>query len=348
MSKVEALYKEYNELKDNFFKNRTLIIREDLKNKLIELDYAINSEYETKLDSDFPMTTTLEKEENRLERLIDFIEDKSKEQKKLVEDYKKITGEVIELSYLKYTDNLRNYKERLNNVRKVLTIIAELKNISKNKDNKKDIKLKVIKNKLMKKELLNLLYEFCLIDNLDIKEIEIDKLIQTNEFNEESSKDENPAIEIPKPIELPKKENIKVEKKKDIPKVENKKNVIKQSNKKQEIEKKEILEIKPSEIKKETNENIKVIEPKLIDKKENIKPVESVVEQPEEQKEEKVLTTMPIVDKIGSVVPVNVFESLQKTEEKLPDVVLPSNGLKDDKNDIFVDTTDMFGEEEKK
>ena len=56
----------------------------------------------------------------------------------------------------------------------------------------------------------------------------------------------------------------------------------------------------------------------------------------------KILTTMPVVDKIGSVVPVNVFESLQKTEEKLPDVVLPTNGLKDDQNDIFLETTDLF------
>ena len=51
---------------------------------------------------------------------------------------------------------------------------------------------------------------------------------------------------------------------------------------------------------------------------------------------------MPLIDKIGSVVPVNVFESLEKAEEKLPDVVLPTNGLKDDQNDIFIDTKDMF------
>ena len=71
---------------------------------------------------------------------------------------------------------------------------------------------------------------------------------------------------------------------------------------------------------------------------------EEMPEQEEEQ-EQKILTSMPKVDKIGTVVPVNIYESLQKTEEKLPDVVLPSNGLNDDQKDIFIDTTDMFEEQ---
>lgn len=290
MNKIEKLYKEYNDLKEKLLKNKSLNLKEDYKNKLIELDYAINQEYETKLETDFPMTTTLEKEEDRIERLISFVEEKSQEQKKLINEYKKITGEVIELSYLKYTDNLKSYKERLNNVRRILSIIEEIKNLTENPDNKNEIKLKTVKNRLIKKDLLNLLYEFCLIDNLDVKEIDTNKLLGTNEeiTLETTIKEDEPIVES-EYIE----ENIKLE---------------------------------------ETSEEI----------------IPEIVEEQEETEEEKILTTMPIVEKIGSVVPVNVFESLQKTEEKLPDVVLPTNGLKDEKNDIFVDTKDLFEENEKK
>ena len=105
-------------------------------------------------------------------------------------------------------------------------------------------------------------------------------------------------------------------------------------------------EPKPTELpKKEKNNKKEEITEEKIDEKEfeEIKKEEEIfVEQPQQTQEENILTTMPIVDKIGSVVPVNVFESLKKTGEKLPDVVLPSNGLKDDQNDIFVDTKDLF------
>lgn len=293
MIKIETIYKEYNKIKDKYSKDKSINLKEDLKNKLMELDYAITKDYEEKLEYDFPMTTTLEKEEERLEKLISFIEDKSQEQKNLVTEYKKLTGDTIELSYLKYTDNIKSYKERLNNVRKIVTIINDIKTLTKDPDNKNELRLKVVKNRLNKKELLNLLYEFCLIDNLDTKELDVERLTKEVEVNEELLKEE------PKPTELPKKEK---------------------NNKKEEITEEKIDEKEFEEIKKE----------------------EIFIEQPQQTQEENILTTMPIVDKIGSVVPVNVFESLKKTGEKLPDVVLPSNGLKDDQNDIFVDTKDLF------
>jgi len=341
MNKVDMLYNEYNELRDKLLKNKSLNLREDFKSKLIELDYAMNADYEAQLESNFPMTTTLEKEEDRLEKLISFVDEKSQEQKRLINDYKKLTGSVIELSYLKYTDNLKSYKDRLNNVKKILAIIKEIENILKTPDSKNELRLKVVKNRLMKKELLNLLYEFCLIDNLDTKEIDVNKLIKTNEINVETT---NEALSIKendkeksKPVELPKKVEVKIENKKTEKKQEKvKKEEEKVKKEEKKLEEKKEIDNKVEEVKEE---------PKV--EKEEPKVEKEVVEQPQEQ-EEKILTTMPIVDKIGSVVPVNVFESLQKTEEKLPDVVLPSNGLKDDQNDIFVDTKDLFEENEKK
>ena len=282
MKDLNTLQKEYNEIKDKYMKNHSPNLKEDLKNKLIELDYAFNKNYELELDTKFPMTTTLEKEEARLENLINFVELKSKEQKDLISSYKKATDEVIELSYLKYSDNLKEYRERLNNVVKILALIEEAKK------EKNETKIKVIKNKLLKKEYLNLLYEFCLIDSLEVNDIDLSKVLQKKDTIEKDS-----LIEI--------KENKKEPRLKDLFKEEPK-----------------VTELKVEEHIEESN-----------------------LEESKEE-ENKILTSMPLIDKIGSVVPVNVFESLEKAEEKLPDVVLPTNGLKDDQNDIFIDTKDMF------
>lgn len=288
MKDLNILQKEYNEIKDKYMKNHSPNLKEDLKNKLIELDYAFNKNYELELDTKFPMTTTLEKEESRLENLINFVELKSKEQKDLVSSYKKATDEVIELSYLKYSDNLKEYRERLNNVVKILALIEEAKN------EKNESKIKVIKNKLLKKEYLNLLYEFCLIDSLDVSDIDLNKVLDKKDTIEKDSLEEI-------------KETKKEPRLKDLFKEESKTTEIKIEEPKKEVE----------EVKEETQEDNK-------------------------EEENKILTSMPLIDKIGSVVPVNVFESLEKAEEKLPDVVLPTNGLKDDQNDIFIDTKNMF------
>ena len=288
MKDLNILQKEYNEIKDKYMKNHSPNLKEDLKNKLIELDYAFNKNYELELDTKFPMTTTLEKEESRLENLINFVELKSKEQKDLVSSYKKATDEVIELSYLKYSDNLKEYRERLNNVVKILALIEEAKN------EKNESKIKIIKNKLLKKEYLNLLYEFCLIDSLDVSDIDLNKVLDKKDTIEKDSLEEI-------------KETKKEPRLKDLFKEESKTTEIKIEEPKKEVE----------EVKEETQEDNK-------------------------EEENKILTSMPLIDKIGSVVPVNVFESLEKAEEKLPDVVLPTNGLKDDQNDIFIDTKNMF------
>ena len=128
---------------------------------------------------------------------------------------------------------------------------------------------------------MNLLYEFCLIDNLDNRDIDLEKIVAKKEVIKELKQEEK----VVPPVQ---------EKKVEIPKI-----------------KKEVT----------------------------VKPVETKKEEPQE---EKILTTIPQIDKIGSVVPVNIFDSLENAETKLPDVVLPTNGLKDSQNDIFLDTKDMF------
>ena len=280
MNRKEQLLTEYNNLKEKYQKNSSVNNKEELKNKLIELDYEFNKEYEKELESKITMTTTLDKEKIRLENLIAFVEEKNNEQRKLLNDFKKLTGLNIELSYLKYSDNVKEFKDRLENIEKYLSIKDE---IIKAQESNNESKIKVLKNKLLKQEILNLLYEFCLVDSLEIEpeNLDINRIIkQEQELNkvlDNKQKIKEQKIDLPQKEELPKE----VIKKEEIP----------------------------------------------------------------EQEEQKILTSMPKVDKIGTVVPVNIYESLQKTEEKLPDVVVPSNGLNDDQKDIFIDTTDMFEEQ---
>lgn len=280
MNRKEQLLTEYNDLKEKYQKNSSVNNKEELKNKLIELDYEFNKEYEKELESKITMTTTLDKEKIRLENLIAFVEEKNNEQRKLLNDFKKLTGLNIELSYLKYSDNVKEFKDRLENIEKYLSIKDE---IIKAQESNNESKIKVLKNKLLKQEILNLLYEFCLVDSLEIEpeNLDINRIIkqeqELNEVLDNKQKIKEQKIDLPQKEELPKE----VIKKEEIP-------------------------------------------------------------EREEEQEQKILTSMPKVDKIGTVVPVNIYESLQKTEEKLPDVVLPSNGLNDDQKDIFIDTTDMF------
>ena len=283
MNRKEQLLTEYNNLKEKYQKNSSVNNKEELKNKLIELDYEFNKEYEKELESKITMTTTLDKEKIRLENLIAFVEEKNNEQRKLLNDFKKLTGLNIELSYLKYSDNIKEFKDRLENIEKYLSIKDE---IIKAQESNNESKIKVLKNKLLKQEILNLLYEFCLVDSLEIEpeNLDINRIIkqeqELNEVLDNKQKIKEQKIDLPQKEELPKE----VIKKEEIP-------------------------------------------------------------EQEKEQEQKILTSMPKVDKIGTVVPVNIYESLQKTEEKLPDVVLPSNGLNDDQKDIFIDTTDMFEEQ---
>lgn len=292
MNKKDILYKEYGELKDKYLTNNSLETKEELKNKIIELDYEISKEYEEKLKNDFSMTTTLEKEEKRLEELTKFIKEIQTEQKKLIEEYKKLTGLNLELSYLKDSDKLSHYKQRLDLVKKVLVIINDLNKILDNKKESNNTRIKVLKTRLMKKEVLNLLYEFCLIDSLDIKEIDLNKLIKL-EKKTSKAEEKQPITEKKKEETIKEKQQEKI-----IPRTEN----------------------KPQE------EIVKEI----------------ILPKEEQQEEDNILKTMPILEKLGTVTPVNVFESIKKTEEKLPDLTIPTNGLTEENTEVFINTNEYF------
>lgn len=294
MNKKDILYKEYSELKDKYLANNSLETKEELKSKIIELDYEITKQYEDKLKNDFSMTTTLEKEEKRLEELTKFIKETQIEQKNLIEEYKKLTGLNLELSYLKDSDKLSHYKQRLDLVKKVLVVINDLTKLLNSKKDSNNTRVKVLKTRLMKKEVLNLLYEFCLIDSLDIKEINLNKLIKLEE--KDSKKEEKqPIIEKKKEVTDKEKQQSKI-----IPQPEN----------------------KPQE--------------------EIIKEKEIIVQKEEQQEEDNILKTMPILEKLGTVTPVNVFESIKKTEEKLPDITMPTNGLTEENTEVFINTNEYF------
>lgn len=411
MNEIDRLYNEYNELKQSYLKNSSIEKKEKLKNKLIELDYEKSKTFSEEIDKKFPMTTTLDKEAKRLTDLITYIQENIQAQKELINDYKKTTGTTIELSYLKSSDRLLDYKKRLESIKRFLSIKTDLSKLVNSNEQKDLIRIKVLKNRLFTEEILNLLYEFCLIDSLDITDLNVKKLVSGEKQDIEDTKVElKPKKEIEvikektiKPLDLPEKpdaitdvkkidkkddrqalkphiimavKDIKLDKKDDS-KVLKSRTIIptkdvkldkKKDNSVEVIEKKKdlkpevikpIQDIKVEEVKdkKEVKvelpkKEIKPLKKEIIEevkeKKTEVKDAKTVIEEEIEKHEQKVLTSMPIVEKIGSVVPVNVFESLKKTEEKIPNVVLPSNGLKDDQNDIFVETKDLFEESEKK
>lgn len=291
MDKFDLLYKEYEDLKSEYLKNSSINLKEDLKSKIMELDYELSRKYDEDISTKFPMTTTLDKEEKRLDSLINYINSTKEKQNKLTEEYKKLTGHTIELSHLKYSDKIIEYNKRLDLVKRFLSVKKDLTKLFANSKDINNPKVKVLKSKLMKKEMLNLLYEFCLIDSLDVKDIDIEKVIK-----EEKEEKENTT----------KESGLKLQ---DI--------------------------IESDRDKKEVKEEIK-IEPK-----QEIK-VDVIPEVKEEKEEEKILTSMPKIDKLGTVTPVNIFETIKKTEEKLPDVVIPSNGLTKESEEIFIDTKNYF------
>jgi len=274
MNSVDILYNEYEELKSNYLKTNSLNLKENVKEKLIELDNEINKNYDEVISRDFPMTTTIEKEGIRLERLIAFIEKKKDEQNKLIEDYKKITGLTIELSHLKHTDKLVEYKMRLELVKEFIRIKKDLIKLINDGKEVNDIKINILKTRLMKKDMLNLLYEFCLIDNLDITDINVEKIIKEQ------------------------------------------KAMLKEENKK--------------------------IDVNLVKKEEKIEEKSKVTNEEVTTNKEELLTSMPKIDKLGTVTPVNVFETVKKVQEKLPDVVIPTNGLTNENSEIFVNTENYF------
>ena len=51
---------------------------------------------------------------------------------------------------------------------------------------------------------------------------------------------------------------------------------------------------------------------------------------------------MPKIEKIGTVSPTTMFDSLGKAKEKLQDINVPSNGLDKDNNEVIFDTNEIF------
>ena len=127
-----------------------------------KIDTLYNEEFQGKLKNLISPCDTLESERERLEKLINLLEDRLSKRSSLVVDYHNATGKYIKnLQLIVSESELNNKKERLSHITKYLDTVKEIEDIkdsvSKLKDNleeeenKKDEYLE--KNKLLEDEL---------------------------------------------------------------------------------------------------------------------------------------------------------------------------------------------------
>lgn len=87
-----------------------------------KIDDEDNLKYEESIKKLYYNTFTLEEEKTRLEKLIDNIDKRIEERKKLLTDYKETTSRDLEvLGYIKDEEQINDYKERLININRYLS-----------------------------------------------------------------------------------------------------------------------------------------------------------------------------------------------------------------------------------
>lgn len=87
-----------------------------------KIDDEDNLKYEENIKKLYYNTVTLEEEKTRLEKLIDNIDKRLEERKKLLTDYKETTNRDLEvLGYIKDEEQINDYKERLANINRYLS-----------------------------------------------------------------------------------------------------------------------------------------------------------------------------------------------------------------------------------
>lgn len=162
--------KEVDEVTFNKFKEATL-----------NIDKMLSEEYDTKLDTLFYSTLTLEEEEKRLKDLVKFINNRIEKRKSLIDDYRNVTSkELLDLEYIDKSGELKNYEKRLEIIKNYLDnsklIEISTQDLDKMKDDlTKEFDLKQeneIKNEEKEEKLyntfVNCLYDMDVYSELDL------------------------------------------------------------------------------------------------------------------------------------------------------------------------------------
>ena len=98
-----------------------------------KIDSYYNEEFQNELKNLISPKDTLEKERERLEKLIDLLEDRLKKRSSLAGDFHTVTGKYIKNLQLIVSENeLNNKKERLDLITKYLDTVKEIENIKDN------------------------------------------------------------------------------------------------------------------------------------------------------------------------------------------------------------------------
>ena len=388
---------KYNTLKNALIIERNDKLLKEFEKLIIEMDREDNDEYLQEYEKYDNMTLTVEKEEEKLNNIIDLINKRVNKQKQYRDDYSYITGEdaYFLIDIMDY-EKLPDLEKRLDIVKHYLSIKDRIVNLSLNikeynkelkdnpdnrrintKLNKSSKKINGLLNSLKKEEILELLYEFCIVDSYHVEDVDnnimLKNILSTNTKKREKKvkiykKEEN--VDEIKDISISDKN--KVEDKKDI-EIKNKKdgnniNISDASifiipgdkleiSDSEDVPKKDIEEyVGYNEEKEEDNNNdIVVIEENKDEETEN-KEEETEEKACEEEKqddvepenieEDYVKQMIPIdmlkIDKIGTVRPVSMMEKLENAQEEEGDLTIPSMGVLDNNNDVTIDSNDFL------
>lgn len=235
---------------------------------------------------------------------------------------------------------IKSQKNVLEDVNRLMLEIGKLEN-----------KIDVLKTRNERKEILDILSEYQVInlnDNVDIQEETFDKDYEPNMVI---------SIDDPDKINMDETKNTaKVVMKKVVMAIEPKKFTRKktakelQDKKEEEVSEEVVVngEVKEpeKEVKIENDETFTISDPFLDDNVvfDNVDPF---LDDDNLNKKEEMLSNMPKIDNIGSVRPTTKLQEIEKINEENSDIVLPTMGLTNNQtNDLPIESNNYLNKEE--
>lgn len=362
----------YDTLKNALIIERNDKLLKEFEKLIIEMDREDNDEYLKEYEKYDHMALTVEEEEEKLNNVINLISEREKKQKQYRDDYSYITGEdPYFLIDILDNDKLPDLEKRLDIVKHYLTVKDRIVNLSLNikeynkelkdnpdnrrintKLNKSTKKINGLLNSLRKDDVLELLYEFCIVDSYH--EEDVDNNIMLKNILSTNTKKREKKV---KKEEKEDNKNIEIKDKKDgnninigdasIFIIPGEKLEISDSEDVSKESLDEYVEDKNDEEEKTDNDVVVVTENEEV-KEEEEKAEQEVSENidTDEDEEDYVKQMVPIdmlkIDKIGTVRPVSMMEKLENAQEEEGDLTIPSMGVLDNDKGIDIDSNDFL------
>lgn len=199
-NKEKVKYDLYKILRMSILLNRHEVDKltlDKFREASLNIDRMLGEDYDEKIESMFYETATLEDEEERLKKLVNFITDRIEKRKSLLEDYRSVTNrELVDLDYINksgdldlYEKRLKTIKDYLDNSKLIEVNEQDLENIKESLVSEFDIKASnEIKNVKLEENLsnvfINSLYEMDLHSLIESSNIDGDIEVVKKEIKE--------------------------------------------------------------------------------------------------------------------------------------------------------------------